>query len=646
MLVAAGVPLVMSYNFLLLAGVWTAAMGAHALAKELTGSHLAAFVAGTTFATTPYLYAEGGAGCIELVAAGLIPLYAMCLVRLARRPNRRRFVHATLALAVIGLFNWYYTLFAGMLGVAFLLWQVIEIGPRNLRAKEKAPHRKGLLLITGSMLLAAVINAPLISEARRETPERPGLSATLFSDEAVFAEVRSVTNGSHAIADLDEDLLKRVDAMQVHFNSTSLRSLIDAKFEVNPLHSTPGTLAFAVGLFGLVAAGRRTWGWLGIAVGATVLTLGPYLNVSGALLLPAQASSWPLPYYWAHEYVPFFSKAYRPYRIGIIATTALGTAGAIGAAAWIRSATMPAIQPVLLVLGLVAFSQPHWSGDKPGQRPLADASVQPIYDAFAGLETGGVIELPLQYQPVTTANARTQFNQTIHRQPILNSNQLIRRTDLLRFRDFVTQNSALHAFVDLSRKPTPYTIQPRDIRALHDAGFRWLVAHRSIVEDSVSLAGEMVHADLLPVEAWQLLAALFGKPVVDNEESVIFDLRNGLQLDEPVHIDGENVQDLDLIFDPVKTGFPLILLPGQTVEAFAGHLRRFTAWVHLQTDGGAVTLRIEDGGIVRERPLGLRAGHWQYIDIPIESSEAVKLHIVGRGEAAVRLNITQAKVVQ
>ena len=159
LLVAAGVPLVVSYNFLLLAGVWTAALGAHALAKELTGSHLAAFVAGTTFATTPYLYAEGGAGCIELVAAGLIPLYAMCLVRLTRKPNRRRFIHATLALGVIGLFNWYYTLFAGMLGLAFLLWQIIEIGPLNLRSTEKTLHRKGLILVTGSMLLAAMTNA-------------------------------------------------------------------------------------------------------------------------------------------------------------------------------------------------------------------------------------------------------------------------------------------------------------------------------------------------------------------------------------------------------------------------------------------------------------------------------------------------------
>ena len=645
-LVAIGVPLIVSYNLLLLAGCWTSALAAHALARELTGSHLAAFVAGTTFATTPYLYAEGGAGCIELVAAGLIPLYVFCLVRVMRVPSTKRFFQATLSLAIIGLFNWYYTLFAGMFGVAFLMWQLIEIGPTSLKRPDRNLHRKGLLMVVGSMLLAAALNAPLIAEARRETPQRPGLSASLFADEIAFEEVRSVTNGSHPIDELNEALLERVDAIQVHFNSTSIRSLLDGKFEVNPLHSTPGKLAYVVGFLGLVAAGRRTWGWIAISAGATLLTLGPYLNISGALLLSSSASDWPLPYYWAHEYLPFFAKAYRPYRIGIIASTALSTAGAIGAAAWIRSSTMPRIQPVLVVLALVAFSQPHWSGDMPSQRPLADASVQDIYSDLAELDEGAVIELPIQYQPVTTANARTQYNQTVHRHPILNSNQLIRRTDLLRFRDFVADNSALQTFVDLSRKDTPYIVEPQDLHALKKIGFRWLVAHRTIPEDTVSLAGEMVHADLLPVEAWQLLSELFGEPVVDNGESVIWDLENALSLQAPVHIDGENIIDLGLIFDPVETGFPLVLFPGQAVSVYEGEGERFTAWVHTQNQEGETTFRIEGPGIVREEPLPIQPGHWQYIDIPIDGEGRINLKIVGRAEGPVRLNITQAKVVK
>ena len=644
--VTLGIPLVVSYNLLLLGGIWTSALATHALAHELTRSHRAAFVAGTTFATTPYLYAEGGSGCIELVAAGLIPLYVLSLVRLTRRPSIRRGITATLVLAVIGLFNWYYTLFAGMFGLAFLGWQIIEIGPRRLRAPVCASHRKGLSLVLISMVCAAVLNAPLISEARRETPERPGISAELFADETVFTEVRSVTNGSYDIAKLNEDMLKRVDALQVHFNSTSVRALVEGQFEVNPLHSTPGTLAYVVGVFGLIAAGRRTWGWIAIATGSTVLTLGPFLNVSGALLLTPAAADWPLPYHWAHEHLPFFSKAYRPYRIGIIASTALAVSGAVGAAAWIRSNTMPSFKPILVLLGLAAFSQPHWSGERPSKRPLADATIQDIYTELAQLEPGAVIELPLQYQPVTTANARTQYNQTVHRHPILNSNQLIRRTDLLRFRDFVTHNSVLHTFVDLSRSDPPYVVKSRDIEDLQKQGFRWIVAHRIIPDDTVSLAGEMVHADLLPIEAWQLLETMFGAPIVDNGESVIWDMQQASLQAEVIRVDGHNTIDLGLIFDPVETGFPLVLFPGQSTSVYEGNMTRFTAWVHLEQENGEANLRIEDEGIVREEPLPIQAGHWTYIDIPIQGQGEIRLKIVGRGDTPIRLHITQAKVVK
>ena len=401
-----------------------------------------------------------------------------------------------------------------------------------------------------------------------------------------------------------------------------------------------------MGIFGLIAAGRRVWGWIAIAAGATLLTLGPFLNVSGALLLGPNAAEWPLPYYWAHEYIPFFSKAYRPYRIGIIAAAAFSIAGAIGAAAWVRSRTMPSINPVLALLAAGAFSQPHWSGERPSGRPLADATVKDIYTELAQLETGAVIELPLQYQPVTTANARTQYNQTVHGHPILNSNQLIRRTDLLRFRDFVSSNSALSTFVDLSRSKPPYTMETDDIRALQAMGFRWLVAQRLVPDDTVSLAGEMVHADLLPVEAWQLLERAFGEPIVDNEESVIWDIQNARLEEHLIQIDGASTTDLGLIFDPVETGFPLVLFPGQTISVYEGTLSRFTAWIHLEQEEGEVTLRIEDAGIVREKPLEVQAKHWTYVDIPIEGKGNISLKIVGRGEESIRLNITHAKVVQ
>ncbi len=645
-MVVAGVPLVVSYNLLLLFGIASSAMAAHALGRELTGSHLAGGLAGVVFATTPYLYAEAGAGCIELVAAGVLPLHALCLVRLMRRPSQKRMWVATFTLAAIGPFNWYYTLFAGIFAAAFIVWQIVEVGPTALMTPRQATHRRGIKLILVSLVLAAAIDVPLISQARRETPTRPSISAELFSAETAFSEVREVTNGSTPLAELTQEKLSRVDAMQVHFNSTSISALLKARFEPNPLYSTPGRFAFCMGLFGLIIAGRRTWGWLAIGAGATVLTLGPFLNISGSLILPSWASGLPLPYYWAHEYLPFFSKAYRPYRIGVITAMCLSSIAAIGAATWLRSVRLPHFGLPLVIFGLIGFSQPHWSDSKPASRPIANTAVDAAYTDLAALESGAVIELPLLYQPVSAANAKTQFHQTIHRHPILNTNQLIRWPDLLRFKDYISQNTVLQAFVDLARRPTPIAINTADITALDAQGFRWIVARRQVLADEAELSGERIHVDLIGAQGWRFLETAFGEAVINTGAVMVWDVRNLTHAEATIQETGQGITDLPLIFDPVFTGFPLILMRGQATEIFQGDASKFNIWIRPISDDSAISLRIEDGGVVRELPLKLVNGHWQYNSLVIGSTNTLKLSLVGRSEGPSQVMVTRASVTK
>ena len=637
-MVALGIPLIVSYNLLLVAGIWTAALAAHWFGWVLTRSHRAAAIAGIVFSTSPYLYAEAGAGCIELVAAGLLPLYAASVVRLIQQPGISRFVQSTACLAIIGPFNWYYTLFAGMLTVGIVLWQACRL----IRTPRVYRDHQPLRWIALSVLCAATLNAPLITEAKRETPSRPSISAELFSSDEAFDEVRSIANGSRPIETLDEAMLKRVDAMQVHFNSTSIQSLVRADFEFNPLNSTPGRLAYAIGILGLVVAGRRTMGWFAIAVGATTLSLGPFLNVSGSLLLEEAATGWPLPYFWAHEYIPFFSKAYRPYRIGVVALTALSAVGAIGGAALFRSSRTLPVASGILLLGVVGYSQPHWSGDRPAQRPLADATISGFYDDLRDRPPGAVIEVPLHYQPVSNANARTQYVQTVHGHPILNTNQLIRWPDLLRFQEYVTSNSALHSLVNLGRTHPPYAVTGEDLRALQDDGYRWIVAHKRVPADTVELTGESGHADLLGPDAWFMMRSIFGEPVVDNGESVLFDLTASSF--EDVVIDASLHRPLDLPFDPITTGFPLVLMPDQAVHIYTGPAQSFHAWIRPDGTDDSVSLRIEDQGIVREHALPLHPESWQYIAVDLQSQGDATLHLVGRSGVPSTVTLTAASV--
>lgn len=422
-----GIPLIAAYNLLLIGGLATSAMAAHVLGEELAEDFWGGLVAGVTFASSPYLYGEGAAGCIELVAAGFLPLFAWSLVRLCREPGWKRALFSSGILAIVGPFNWYYTLFAGMLGAGFFVWQLWE------------GRWKTAGWCAGALLGAALTDAPLIPLVQRETPTRPPLSAALFEDTAAWQRAYDIANGAIPLENVTTEDLEQHDALQVMENSTTVRALLLARFTVNPLESTPGMLAFGVGIVGAALSGRRGLLWVFLGVGATVLTLGPFLRLDSTPRLSTLSADFPLPYYYFYHWLPFFSKAYRPYRIGVITLTACA---AVGAAGWTRLSLAPPPKKLIAsTLVLIGFTQPFWAGDRPALRPLADPTIPPLYEKLRDLPDGGVIELPLQYQPLTVPNARFQYNQISHQKPLLNCNQLIRRTDLMGFAEYLRKTA-------------------------------------------------------------------------------------------------------------------------------------------------------------------------------------------------------------
>ena len=635
-LVVLGVPLVAAYNLLLIGGLWSSAVAAHALGKELTGSHLPGFVAGTVFATSPYLYGEGAAGCIELVAAGLLPLHALMLLKLVREPTVKRAAWATAVLAVIGPFNWYYTLFAGMFALGFLAWVVVA----------RRVDRRGAGLMLASMVAAALIDVPLILEARRETPTRPPVRAELFEDAEAFARAARITNGVKPLVELTEDDLIEMDALEVFLNSTPLSVLIEGRFELNPLRSSPGALAWIVGLAGWAAAGRRNRGWMALAAGATVLTLGPFPNLAGKIPLDGWAGDWTLPYGLAYEHVPFFSKAYRPYRIGIVTSECLAAAGAVGMASLMAVVPVRVLAGVAALLGGVAFSQPFWAGDRPGGRPLADASVPAIYEQLAELPEGAVIELPLQYQPVTIANAKLQYYQVVHRKPLLNCNQLIRRPDLMAFQDYVTGNAFLHTLLDLSRQPPPYTFTDADVAAVVDDGFRYLVVHRELAQDLVEMAGGEAVADMMGQPALSMLEELLGEPVLADGDLAVYQLPETWDDRDRVWTwTGEDVVDLDTPLDVRAFELPLVLPAGGSWTAWAGEARTVSFWGRpIPGDAGGLALKITSTGQQLVRPIELPGGRWSLISEAIPFTGPVRLELVAK-DAPVAVELTQLQVV-
>jgi hypothetical protein len=578
LMVWAGLGLVQSYNCLLIGGIWTSALAAHLLGRELTGSHVAGAVAGTVFASSPYLYAEGAAGCIELVAAGLLPLHAWSLVRLCKAPSWRRCLVAACVLAIIGPFNWYYTLFAGVFGLGFCAWQVAAAG-RKIRHPSREAHRRAVGLMLLSMAMAALIDLPLIDAAQQETPSRPPISAEMFSDNQAWERSQAIADGTAPIEELTLPRLEELDAMQVHLNSTSLLGLIQARFSVNPLGITPGALAYGAAFLGLLVGGRRTWGWLVLAGAFTVLTLGPYLNPEGSLSLHQPQVQFSLPYAWLYAWLPFFSKAYRPYRFAVVVLQCLAVIAAIGAGVLVRQLGPRWTGIGAGLLGIVGFSQPHWAGDVPANRSLMDARVPALYSALAKEPEGAVIELPLHYQPVSIAAAKQQTYQLAHGHPLLNTNQLIRRPDLLAFRDLVADNSFLRVLLDLGRTEPPLRVRDSDIAAVQAMGFRYLVVHDQVPGDAQHLAGERVWADLVTEPARTMLRTLMGDPIIQTPTGQVYDLNQvDLQAGRTRTWTGEEIEHLQPPFDTAQTGFTLRLKQGDGVDLHYGTARQISLW--------------------------------------------------------------------
>lgn len=625
-LMALGLPVVAAYNVLNLLAFTTTGLGAHALGRRLAGGDAGGLLAGAIFTFNPYTYGEMAAGCVELVAAGLLPLYALSLVRLAETPTPRRAAVAGLTLAVIGPFNWYYTAFAGMFTGGFWLWRLVT--PSATRART-------LTLLPLAVLGAALTNAPLIPKVRQETPTRAEITAETFS-EARWRDAMTLTDGSVPLQALTEARMESADAMQVVINSTSLQNLARGGFPTNPLESTPGRLAWIVGLVGLAAAGRRGLPWAALTAAFTTLTLGPFVQLDATPPLPEWSSHTPLPYYALYNELPFFAKAYRPYRIGVLSLMCLAALGSVGLAALSARARWALAAP----LALAAMSQPLWTGA--ADRELADARIPRAYASLAEAPAGAVIELPLLYQPATPANARFQYNQLVHRRPMLNCNQLIRRTDLARFRDYVAQNTLLTFALDLGRAEPPYGFTWADVRALRAQGFALLLTHTELPEELAQLAGDQAHADRLRQPAWDLLDAAFGPPVVEAEGLRAYALPDDAPAQGEVTSAGHAWSDLDLEWDSVTLHLTLLPEEEGLLLPLGEGATRLSMWVmRPAADPGEGALRLVVGDL--RLPLPTTPGAWTRLERAIPPGASSARLVAEGGPARLRLSAAQVE---
>ncbi|HMB81171.1 MAG TPA: hypothetical protein VKI43_13930, partial [Vicinamibacterales bacterium] len=136
------VSVITAQNVLLLLYVWANMAAAYALAWAVTRHRRGAVLAGVVFGLSPYL-AMRLTGHYELMAAWVLPAFALCLIRAVRASSRRAAVAAGLVLTA-GAYTVYYYMIYGLLFAAVypLAWSgvlVVRWAPRT-----RTPWLRGL----------------------------------------------------------------------------------------------------------------------------------------------------------------------------------------------------------------------------------------------------------------------------------------------------------------------------------------------------------------------------------------------------------------------------------------------------------------------------------------------------------------------
>jgi len=463
------VSVITAQNVLLLLYVWANMAAAYALAWAVTRHRRGAVLAGVVFGLSPYL-AMRLTGHYELMAAWVLPAFALCLIRAVRASSRRAAVAAGLVLTA-GAYTVYYYMIYGLLFAAVypLAWSgvlVVRWAPHTrtpwLRGLRYACAGGGVLLAAAALFITItggerVALGPIAISAT--TPQnalsgvwlfaigwllctwRPAVSlsaeglirarralAPLAVAAFVFAAgisplawqtVRLIRHGEYVSPEYQwrsaphgVDLLSPLmgHPRQWLLQSVSRRAYAAAHLDVMEAIGWMGIVPLLILLCARPRADaredERIWRLVAAAFG--IWALGPFLTVAG------HDTGLRLPAILL-RYVPIVANARMPGRAIVGVFMALGVLLAMrlsGATGKLRPAAAQ-----WLVIALVAFEYL----DAP--IPLTRMDAPPIYRTLAQQPPGAVCEVPFGVADglssgVGVLDRRAVFYATLHEHPI------------------------------------------------------------------------------------------------------------------------------------------------------------------------------------------------------------------------------------
>ncbi len=412
-----------------------AGLGMYWLARYVTHSRAAAWIAGLIYAFAPYHLTQA-LGHPHLSYVQFIPFAVLFILKTIESPRLRYIIGAIVALVL--------TAYAGPhLLVVALTWLAVFL-PCEFIAQRRRMQRS-VLLALGSILIATlVLSLPLVLPAA--------------SDIAQGQSAEELQTGDFDNTQTDALALLLPTRYHPIFGS-ALGGVYRDLGKNNQWMPYLGWLALLLGVVGVIAQRRRSIGWLISGLACLILALGAQLRFYG-VTYPV-----PLPFALLQNIFPF-SFLRSPDRFNIIVSLPLAILAAYGLTALLRrvasfGARIVITALVSLVILFEYLSVPYPIMPLPATSPF-------ILNLSHDNQPSAILDLPMGRNPAKIY----LYWQTLHHQPLVEGH--VSRTPARAY-DFIEANPALRAL----QHPEQSSDAPPTAawQTLSQAGIRYIVIH-------------------------------------------------------------------------------------------------------------------------------------------------------------------------
>ncbi|MBN1421853.1 MAG: hypothetical protein JXP34_23970 [Planctomycetes bacterium] len=513
-----------AYGAAILFSYLLAGIGAYALARYLTASGPAAFLAALIFAFFPH-HTEQTLEHLNLSSIGFLPLFLLFLLRIFREGRARDGILAGTFFALNYLSCQHYAIMACLLAGPIAVAETM----RAARAPEgrAARIRRAAVASVLAVAVAIAISAPALIGVIRD--QAAGLGG------AKPQEDRGIDPAFLLLPHPDNPLLGGIGAKAYD------RARYAAVGFTCYLGWVPVLLALAAlrSRRNLIRTSR--WAWFAILVASLILAIGPHLRIAGRLYdgeaPPGGGPPLPvirLPHY-LFRHIPMLELLRVPNRFAVPATLALAVLAAGGAASLVRRHRIcAAIAPLIVLLEYAWLPYPLQ------EDPTRDVALR---QALALIRDdpvpGGVLDIPPPAEGAPPGGLRipaaarilAQVRQTVHGKPIAGGYTSLPWTAgiaKLREDPFIAEV--------LDKGPRDPTLRnPPDVGRLRALGFRWIILPMDRTREALAAARAEAQARGVPRLRMRDLAPWFA-PSRGFLEAIDIALRS--QIGAPVWADG------------------------------------------------------------------------------------------------------------